>query len=315
MLFTPGSTRARKMLAAGVTAGFAAGTALLVVPAGAASGSLNYDCNTPTSKVKFTVGVDTDAPDTIAVGQSFTPKIIATVNADSATTQLLRDLGAATIEGATKDGVSTHLNYVVSGAPAQAKADVPLTKVPASGPLVVKATATGASITPTATGPLTLSAHDFTAVLAGKNAAGDPTLLSPYVIGCTIVPGQNVVVDTVNVVPAGTVTPTPTPTPTPVPKVDTKTKVKAKYIKRKRAIKAAVKVVATDGKPGTGKVKLTLSRGKKKIKSLKVKLSSAGTARAVFKRISKRGKYKLTAVYRGSATQNGSKGRTVIRVR
>ena len=155
-------------------------------------------------------------------------------------------------------------------------------------------------------GDVAIVAGDFTAVLAGKDGSGNPTLLSPYTIPCKLQAGQNALVDTVKVVAPGEVVPV---------KVDSKTTVKAKFAKKKKAITANAKVVGTDGKPGTGKVKVTLKLGKKKVKTIQAKLSATGAAKAVFKKISKKGKYTVEVAYAGSATQNASKAKATVKVK
>ena len=116
---------ARKFAATAAVA-LAASAIATVAPATAASGALKYNCTDPLGNTRvFNVTVDTDAPVGITLGQSFTPKITATVSVDDDTRTLLVNVGAASIEGATANGVSTTLNYTVGGAAANAVATIP----------------------------------------------------------------------------------------------------------------------------------------------------------------------------------------------
>lgn len=309
MQYMLGSSTARKIAAVGVTAAFAAGSALLAVPAGAASVALNYDCVDPLGTTRvFQVTVDTDAPATIVAGQSFTPKMTAAVTVDADTSNLLRGVEAATVEGTAKDGVSSSLGFTVNGVAATAAATVPVTAVPAAGQVVVGGvTATGAAVKTTAAGTVSIVAGNFTAVLAGKKANGDATLLSPYKIPCTLQAGQNAVVDTVTVT-----APTTTPPPAVV-KVDSTATATGTYAAKSDKATVKVTVKGADGKVGTGKVKVTLKLGKKS-KTVNATLNAAGKAKAVFKKITKPGTYKIKVAYAGSETQNASKAKATLKV-
>ncbi|UUZ58435.1 hypothetical protein [Nocardioides sp. B-3] len=113
---------------------------------------------------------------------------------------------------------------------------------------------------------------------------------------------------------AAPTTTTPTTTPAPPAKQNTTTAAKAKYSTAKKKATVTVAVKGADGKPGTGSVKVTVKLGTKKIKTITAALSSSGVAKAVFKKIAAKGKYKVTVKYAGSATTNASSGKTTFKV-
>ncbi|RYB91090.1 hypothetical protein EUA93_19380 [Nocardioides oleivorans] len=278
----------------------------LAAPAGAASGALAYACKDPLNRdFTFTVEADTNAPAAVKVGQSFTPTVTAKVTVPSALRETLAGLGAATVEGGTNAaGESTSFGFAVDGAAGQLPATVPVTPVPASGDLVVPATAVGTAITPAAVGTVKLTAGNFTAVLAGKTTSGGASTLSPYKVTCTLNPGQDATVDTVAVTADGTVPPTAAQ--------ETTTKVKASYAKKAKKIVATVKV-GSDDKAATGKAKVLVKLGKKTVKKLTVSVKG-GKARAVVKNVTKPGTYKVTVSYAGDDTHEKSKGKATVKV-
>ena len=295
----------------GVIAVASSALSIIGAPAGAESGSLKYTCTDPLNQTRaFTVKADTNAPASVKVGETFTPSVTATVTAPDALRATLYDTaGARTVEGSTNaQGKSTSFAFTVNGAAGELPATIPVTPVPASGDLVVNATATGAPVTATAAGSIKITAGNFTAVLAGKNGTGGASLLSPYTIPCTLDAGQDATVDTVQVTPATT-----TPPPAPV-KVDSTTKATAKYAKKAGKAVVKAKVAGSDGTKGSGKVKVTLKLGKKS-KTVNARLSASGKAKAVFKKITKPGTYKVKVSYAGSETQGSSKDKTTLNVR
>lgn len=283
-------------------------TGLAAAPAGAASGTLAYACKDPLNRdFTFTVAADTNAPASVKVGETFTPTVTAKVTVPNALRETLAGLGAATVEGGTNAaGESTSFGFAVNGTAGQLPATVPVTPVPASGDMVVPATAVGTAITPTAAGTVKLTAGNFTAVLAGKTSGGGASTLSPYKVTCTLNPGQDATVDTVAVTADGT--------PPPAPAVQaTTTKVSGKYSAKKSTIVARVKVGSADN-AATGKAKVRVTRGKKKVKSLRVEVK-AGKAKVVVPKVSKPGTYTVTVSYAGDATHAASAGKAKVKVR
>jgi len=306
MQYMLGSSTARKIAAAGVTAAFAAGSALLAVPAGAASGNVIFVCTTPVGDKEFVTVADTNLPATLTAGQSVPVTITASVTIPADLSELAYGfLGARTVEGTAV--VKSKLN---GAALPDINASVPSVPVPASGPVTVVATGAGPAFAPTAAGNYVFSMDTYTASLSFKKEDGVEaikvdTSCTPKVVG----PAQNLSVDSVTVAAAPTTTPPPA-----VVKVASTSTVKAKYTAKSDKIVAKVAVKGADGKPGTGKVKVTLKLGKK-AKTVSATLNAQGKALAVFKKITKPGKYKITVAYAGSDTQNASTAKTVLKIK
>jgi hypothetical protein len=298
-----GSRTARKIAAGGVSAAFAAGSALLAVPANAATAApLNYTCTVPFLGAKtFTVTADTTLPDSVVAGSPLSGKADFTVTVPDDVRGLMAGLGDH-IEG-TADVQATSF-----GAAATLAGVIPSTAVPTTtGPFAIPASAPISGTAPTTPGTYQLLAGDFTA--NAKLTKTDGSEFGPVALPCTLDAGQNAVVDTVTV----TAPPVVTPPPPAVVKVASTSTVKAKYAAKAKKIVAKVAVKGADGKPGTGKVKVTLKLGKK-TKTVSATLSSLGKAKAVFKKITKPGKYKITVAYAGSDTQNASTAKTVLKI-
>lgn len=304
MLFKP----ARKIAAAAAVA-LAAGTVgALAAPATAVTPTLDYTCEAPGGPYTFKVVADTTLPETATTGQALTGTATYTVTIPDA----LRNLIYGVTNSRFVEGTAA-INATAFGAPAALTGAVPKTPIPAAGDFQVVATSPVSLKAPATAGAATIVAGNFdTTVKLTKDEAGTPgDIVSETTIKCVLAAGQNAVVDTVQVSAPTTTTPQP---PAPA-KVDTATTVKAKFAKKKKTITAVVKVKGTDATKGTGRVKVTLKLGKKKVKTINAKLAANGVAKAVFKKITKKGKYKLQAVYAGSATQNGSKGKATLKVK
>ena len=119
-------------------------------------------------------------------------------------------------------------------------------------------------------------------------------------------------VDTVTVTGGTAPTPAPTPTTAPVVKADTTITARVKFAAAKKKATVAVAVKAAAGS-ATGKVTITLKKGRKLVKTVTADLAQ-GKARAVFKKIAAKGTYKVAVSYAGSATTNASTGRTTFKV-
>lgn len=104
---------------------------------------------------------------------------------------------------------------------------------------------------------------------------------------------------------------------TPVPKVGSKTTAKVtvakKKVKKKRAVTATVQVKGGAG-VATGKVQMTLSKGKKALQKKTVALTAKGTATAKLKKLAK-GKYSLTVKYAGDRAYTASSTKVTFRVK
>lgn len=282
---TTSSSRVRRLVGAGAAAAIAVAGLGAFNPAGAASAPLNYDCTTPLGAKSFVATFS--APATVPVGGSvaLTTKVVVP---EDLTGQLYGLAGARTLSG-TASGQGT-----ASGLPISVSQKIASTPVPASGSMTVlgKGAVPLPSTVPVGA-KLDLAAGDFSVNLVGKRADGSASLLSPYAISCVQVAGQDAAIGQLTVV-----------------KTSSKTKLSAKGAKKKATIKVAVapgtKVAAT------GKVKVTLAKGKKKVtKNLTLK---AGKASVVVKKL-KKGKYKVTAVYAGDKNVLGSKGSASVKVK
>lgn len=275
-------------LAAGSLGAFA-----LAGPATAASGALNYTCTHPVAG-SHTVSVvaDTNAPESVAAGKSFTPTLTATVTVPDTLRNVLYTVGARSVEG------TAAIKHGVAGVEKTVNATVPATTVPDSGEFKVVATGVGEAVTPTAAGELAITAGDFTTVLNGKTETGEASPLSPYQLTCTLVPGQDVTVDKVTV--------------TAPEEVASTTKVqKVKVNKAKRAV---IKVKVASSETVKGKVKIVVKKGKKKVQTKNVKVNAKGVAKLKTKKLAK-GKYKVNAKYLGKGAVKASKGKGKFQVK
>ncbi len=313
---------ARKLLAAATISGFAVGSALMAVPASAASGTLTYNCTVPVLGAKtFTAVMDTDAPASLASGAA-TPVLtgLAKVTVPADLVDPMRDvLEAKTIEGSAD--VKTALDAVE----ATNGLSIPPTQIPASGPVVLNATGPLYTVTGGAAGAShKITMGNFVAKMFLKKADGSNAGI--FTIPCTAAAGQNMLVDTIAVAPVGSPT-VPAPGPitvpgTPVPgapgtaaKSATTTKLKAKVSKKASKAVVKAKVSAADSSSTAGKIKLVLKqKGSKKSKTVSTKVNSSGAAKAVFKKL-KKGKYTVKATFAGSNTTNASKGKVSFQVK
>jgi len=190
-----------------------AGLAAVSAPAGAVSASLSYNCTTPSipGTHVFTAVIDTDAPATLGSGLSAPIKTTSTVTVPEAVADALRAANASYVSGSA-DAAGT-----VDGANRQTMLAIPNTTVPPDGTTMqVVGTGSSGSITAGAVGTtILLGAGNFTATLTAYNSAGTPVGLSPYTFTCELQSPQNLLVDSVAVVPTPTTT-TMTVQPSPL---------------------------------------------------------------------------------------------------
>ncbi|GAA0643719.1 hypothetical protein GCM10010174_78300 [Kutzneria viridogrisea] len=216
----------------------AASTATLVV-AGLVIGSgtssavpiklnLTYSCTFPLIGVQpIKVEINTDIPDTIAVGTpapAFTIKAISTVPATA--TQGLTLVGATTIEG-TADASST-VAAPEATLPVSVPTTIPQTAVPASGEFTIVASGQTPSLTFSKAGQAVITVGDLLLHLEPKKADGTDTGLGKFDSACKQDPGQNNTLTTITITdapPTTTTTTTPpvTTTTTTTPPVTTTT--------------------------------------------------------------------------------------------
>lgn len=255
MLFTRSSSF-RKRAVVGTTAAFAAGSVLLATPAVAKSGSLTMVCSTPIGDQEFVTVADTNLPASATIGQSLPVVSEAVVTIPAALSELAYGLlGAGTVQGSAV--VKTALN---DAALPDTNETIPSTTVPASGDLTVKATHAGPVFAPTAAGNYTVKLQSYTASIIFKKADGSEAITVPTT--CTpklTVPVQDLTVSTVAVT-------APAPAPAPA-KQASKASAKVK-VKGNEAV-AKIKVKGVDGTAGSGKLKVVLKKGNKKVKGVK----------------------------------------------
>ncbi len=211
MIFSTGD-RAKRVLASTASLALAAGGLFVMAaaPAQAASGTLNYTCQTSLGEKTFTAVVSTNLPATMIEGSSFTPTVSATVDVPQSVTDPLYFFGWNNAQGTS---VATSL---INGTPVDVNLTFPLTGFNNSNkPLVIQAS--GIADNPIVAGAagtsIVVEASNFTtAVKFGKD--NDPNAVENQAPSCVLASGQNAVVNTVQVVSA---TPDPEPEPEPGP--------------------------------------------------------------------------------------------------
>lgn len=193
--------RASKRVAAVATTGLIAtslGVMATTTSAQAESELLNYDCEVPILGAQtFTVQLDSDAPETIQVGETVSTVTTATVNVpDNVRGAVHGLLGGRTVSGtAEATGFVNEVEETIA-------MTVPETEVPDAGELAIVASGDSGELVGENVGDtITLSAGDFTSSLVFLKEDGTEALAAD--IPCTLQEGQNATVDTVEVVEEG----------------------------------------------------------------------------------------------------------------
>ncbi|KQV67595.1 hypothetical protein ASC64_10160 [Nocardioides sp. Root122] len=279
-------------------------TGLGAVPSVAASGNLVFICGTVIGDKEFITTADTDLPATLATGASAPVNVTAKVTIpDDVRNAVYTFFGARKVAGTAKIQATQNGAALPDIAATVASADLP-----ASGPVTVTATGAGPTFTPTAAGTYVLKAASYTASLVFTKEDGSAAYTAD--VSCTpkpTTPAQDLTVDTVTVADATT----PTTPGTPAVQATTTT-VSGKYAKKQSRIVAKVKVGSADN-AATGKAKVKVTRGKKKVANVRVEVK-AGKAKVVVAKVTKPGAYTITVSYAGDATHAASKGRTKVKV-
>ena len=282
-------------------------TGLGAVPSVAASGNLVFICGTVIGDKEFITTADTDLPATLATGASAPVNVTAKVTIpDDVRNAVYTFFGARKVAGTAKIQATQNGAALPDIAANVASADLP-----ASGPVTVTATGAGPTFTPTAAGTYVLKAASYTASLVFTKEDGSAAYTAD--VSCTpkpTTPAQDLTVDTVTVADATTPT-TPTTPGTPAVQATT-TKVSGKYAKKQSRIVAKVKVGSADN-AATGKAKVKVTRGKKKVATVRVDVK-AGKAKVVVAKVTKPGAYTITVSYAGDATHAASKGKAKVKV-
>ncbi|MFI8437962.1 DUF6801 domain-containing protein [Streptomyces sp. NPDC079020] len=156
-----------------------------------------------------TMRLDTDIPDSIRVGKA-SPRSalngVATVSAGI--TRLAAAVGAKTVEGSL-DGTAT-VNAPQGNIPLAVPMTIPRTAVPASGSFDITAKGTAPSLTFTRRGRAEVSIGSLTLSLTPKRANGSTTPVGRLQASCTVVPGQNTVLQSLTITEPVQATPTKT---------------------------------------------------------------------------------------------------------
>jgi hypothetical protein len=287
--------------AAGAALALAATIAGPALAAGEFTGTTTYNCTVAAPTVTFAMNTP---PAKMAAGQTVKVPDASDFTLDAGTTTL-----AGTALGWSKVGGS--VASTPSNAHSGLSLTLPKTDLNNNGDGTTTSHATGnALLRSTKVGTYTVNFASFDAVLQGYNADGtkhgDPFILSdnpnttppPAGPACT------------NLDPSGATTPmsaAPAPATVKVVKDKTTTTVKASFAKAKHQISSVSKVKSKYGIKATGKVKVSLKKGTKTLKTIKVKLNKKGIAKAAFK-VTKAGKYTVKTVYGGSSNLKGSHG-------
>lgn len=251
---------------AAVSAAALVASIVTAVPVSAATvAPLNYDCVTRQLTERFTVTADTDVPATVTAGAPVT---------DTATYTIMYPVTPSQTAPLRFVEGTAAITTTVFGAPLPLTATMPRVTVGTYGDFSLVA-ASGLSATAPATpGSYDIVAGDFSVVLDLTQEDGTPYMVPRVEFVCTLVAGQNAVVDTVEVVAAP-----PPPAPT---KVDSTMKAKATYAKKADRAKVKVTVTGADGTAGSGKVKIVVKHGKKKVKATQ-KTQNESRAKATFR--------------------------------
>jgi hypothetical protein len=206
MLKNPTGARTRVLV---VTAALAA-AGLPLLAGGTAQAvtllPLTYSCTNSLNATtyNFTAVIDTNAPATLGSGMTTPITVTSDVTIPENLLTTLRAVpGLATVEG-TSASIGT-----IDGVDRLSTLAIPKTAVPADGTVMhLIGTGAGGSITGGAVGSsILLGAGNFTAKLTGRDSANN-VVLPETTFTCSLTPstGQNLLVDTVNVVQTTTTT-------------------------------------------------------------------------------------------------------------
>jgi hypothetical protein len=292
--------------AAALTLGVAASPALA---AGPGSASIAYTCGTPagpaTPTADYAIGA---APASIVAGKVVSLPTTASFTLDPATTGLATGLfqwvsfngQLTTTPTAKRTGLDLHFPKTVLANQADGS-----TLATATGSTLVRAFKAGT---------YTLKLGNLGLVhLKGFDAQGNPIATNGEVSFPT--PGSAFTACANN---AGVTTvqdATPAPVTVAVTKDKSTTKTTAAYNAKKDKATGTAKVKGHFGLPGSGKVKFTLMKGTKAVKSVKAKLNKKGVASAAFKNVKAKGKYSIVAKFKGDAALKKSSGKDKFTVK
>ena len=311
-------TKHLKLLgAAGATALTIGAIASPALAAGEESADVTYTCPTtlgltPAPSAHYVV----DAPPaTLFAGQKASLPTTGTITIDTATSSALAAPPAAGGFG----WVSFTAKIVTPTSGSQVGQNLTVAKSPMAAPgNPTTAPITGNTLVrPTKAGTFTLNLKNLGA--ASGLPAGAVTLqgfdAADAVLNSAIFPDGGAFGQCTNV--AGS-TPLQNATPAPatiaVAKDKSATATKASYNAKKDIATGTATVKGRFGLAGTGKVKFTLKKGTKTVKSITATLKK-GKASAAFKKVKAKGKYSITAAYAGDAALKASSGKASFTVK
>ena len=276
------SARTFKLIGAAGAAALTVG--VLAAPATAAPITVNYSCFNGALTIPITMDLGT-LPAKLVAGQSVKKTISGgNVHLDQ------NAVGVALGQG--WDAVSG-TNVAKTQTPYSLK--IPKTTLPAPGNSL-DIPATGAfTIKPTKAGTYKVKAGDSNADIQGWNGS---TKANDIPLDCVApTDGSNVF---------GTIA---------VRKDASKTTTKASYNAKKHVATGTATVAGAKFKlAGTGRVKFTLKKGSKTVKSITASLKK-GKASAAFKSVKAKGSYTITAAFKGDAGLKGSSGKASFKVK
>lgn len=283
-----------RAIATGSVLGLAASTAaVLGTTTSAAAVPLGFDCEVPVvGQQTFAVDIGSNAPAQLPTGSTASPTVTALLTVPASLADLMRGvLGTDEIAGE----ILSHTS--VGGVEVPTTLTIPRTDVGESGDVVLTATGVMSPITAGSPGgviELLAGAQEVNMTLF--DLEGDPAG-SPFAIPCAPSAGQDLTIDTVSVVKAGS-----------------RTKVSSAYNAKQDKVAGKATARATNGIPVTGKVKFVLKKGARKVASA-TKALRGGNAAVVFKGVRKSGRYTLVATYVGSPRVKASSGKSAFKVR
>jgi hypothetical protein len=269
-----------------------------------ASASVPYTCGGIASATGD-YNINTAIPTTMVAGQIAKLDTSAQFTLDKNTTDLAKGtLGWTKVDGTitATPGARLGLNIAIDRTTLGNNLDGSTT-ANASGKTIIR---------PVTAGTVTLKFGDLKKVhLVGYDASDNQVGFFDFpsndgnVSGCVDNDGSTTLQ---NIVPPGDAT-------VSVSKDKSKTTTTAKYVAKKHQALGTAKVKgATYGLAGTGKVKFILKKGTKTIASKSGSLNKKGIASTVFKNVTKKGKYSITAKFGGDKALKSSSGKDTFSV-
>lgn len=290
---SPSRRRASLLLATVLGVSAAALTTPVVVQAD--TGPMAYSCTAPgigSQDLNFELG--TNAPQKMYVGRSFTPSLtVRTVIPGWV-------IGLAKVANVHYADATGEITVKVNGKDVVGHAVFPYTKLPTDGKdFPVNLPVTLPTLTATKAGTVRYTPGPIHAALTGYDDHAnkeDATVIGTVDANCAV-KTTGKVIDTVTFVRSATAT--------------TGAVVHAKAAKK---VTATAKVVARSGVVPTGRVRMVLFKGKKRVAAKTVTLAG-GRATTTFAPVRAKGRYKVVTTYGGNAATTGSTVTRSFRVR